>query len=262
MIGADEWKGSATGKPAQRESPAVPSATGPKWTAEEVDCLVLALDACKGVPSRLHAEFNDVTTGRQRTLAELRLHLPRVAKARSLALDAAFLSACDAAIDGILSTQPPTALPDEQDPPPVQQATNRPEQQNTADIDGSSLPLSMRGLHVSALGHGYRWGRWYLDCETNALCPMICYQRGVAPFTGDYWIPFDRIDEDDWVRHVEQKKWGGTEIADDLDLALCEAKAWRDWMMNIARIEIDRINTEAERRRRMKPAKPSPPREP
>lgn len=99
MINGDEWKGE---RRAMFASPEVPSADGRKWSTEEVDCIVLAFDACNGVPARFHAEFNDITPGRARTLAELRLHLPRVAKVRAIEVAASFFTACDAAIDGAI----------------------------------------------------------------------------------------------------------------------------------------------------------------
>lgn len=113
MIQGDEWKRDVNGPRAERATPAVPSASARKWTDEEVDCIVLAFDACKGAPARFHAEFNDITPGRQRTLAELSLHLPRVAKARGFDVPPKFLADCDAVIDGTVAAVPsPTALTD------------------------------------------------------------------------------------------------------------------------------------------------------
>jgi len=108
MRGDGEWKAPALGSNGTRpvESTA-PSARGPKWTVEEVDCIVLAFDACKLNPARFHAEFNDITPGRQRTLAELRLHLPRVAVARGFEVAPKFLDDCDAVIDGVASGPKP-----------------------------------------------------------------------------------------------------------------------------------------------------------
>lgn len=113
MIRGDEWKGDLMAPNGKRETPAAPSASGPKWTAEEVDCIVLAFDACKLNPARFHAEYNDVTEGRQRTLAELRLHLPRVAKARGFEVPQKFLDDCDAVIDGVTATAATPPVTDE-----------------------------------------------------------------------------------------------------------------------------------------------------
>ncbi len=245
MIDAMEPKKAALGGNGTRPVDAAPpSARGPKWSAEEVDCIVLAFDACKGNPARFHAEFNDITTGRQRTLAELRLHLPRVAAARGLEVAPKFLDDCDAVIDGAVAAMLPVAVAPVAAPVPFASIS-------LADVvdDGAvtgadpsapwypykeeqARPVAMRGLTIMQLCSGYEWGRWYLDLDSGDpdsgdSMPTVCYRHGEKSNGSDYWIPFRRIDEMDWVEHVGRKGW--SEFAgDNLELALSEVREWRD----------------------------------
>lgn len=72
-----------------------PAALAPKWTSDEVEAVVIALENCEDSAEAFVAKYNFVTEGRDRTAAELALVLDRVAKARGIQVGAAFISALD-----------------------------------------------------------------------------------------------------------------------------------------------------------------------
>lgn len=68
-------------------------------------------------------------------------------------------------------------------------------------------------------GHHTRINKWYIDLETNAEDPTVCFMERGEPHEDDYWIPASRLGESDWLKHLCCKTDMGT-VASLISFAL------------------------------------------